>query len=139
MSDRPLWTPSPERIAATHLARFAAFAGGEAAAALGQGASSVDYDALHRWSIDAPADFWSALWRYCGVVAPDRGGGQWQVVVQGFERMAPPDPALGPVWFTGARLNFAENLLRYRDDREALVSWGEQGRRTSLTYTQLHD
>ena len=30
--------------------------------------------------------------------------------------MAPPDPVLGPRWFTGARLNFAENLLRRYDD-----------------------
>lgn len=53
--------------------------------------------------------------------------------------MAPPDPELGPRWFTGARLNFAENLLRYRDDREALVLWTEQGAGRRLTYAQLAD
>ncbi len=139
MHERPLWEPSPGRVAATHLARFAAFAGGKAAAALGEGASSVDYGALHRWSIGSPAEFWGAVWRYAGVIAAGSEGNQWQDVVRGFDRMAPPDPELGPVWFAGARLNFAENLLRYRDDREALVSWGEQGRRTSLTYAQLHE
>ena len=41
--------------------------------------------------------------------------------------MAPPDPELGPKWFVGSRLNFAENLLRYRDDREAIVFWNERG------------
>ena len=41
--------------------------------------------------------------------------------------MAPPDPVLGPRWFLGARLNFAENLLRYQDEREALVFWNERG------------
>jgi acetoacetyl-CoA synthetase len=51
--------------------------------------------------------------------------------------MAPPDPELGPRWFTGARLNFAENLLRHRDDREALVSWTERGVRQRLSYRQL--
>ena len=51
----------------------------------------------------------------------------------GRDRMAPPDPELGPRWFPGARLNFAENLLRYRDDREALVFWNERGPQRALT------
>jgi acetoacetyl-CoA synthetase len=52
--------------------------------------------------------------------------------------MAPPDPLLGPRWFEGARLNFAENLLRFRDDGEALVSWTEAGRRRSMSYAELY-
>jgi acetoacetyl-CoA synthetase len=51
--------------------------------------------------------------------------------------MAPPDPVLGPRWFLGARLNFAENLLRYEDEREALVFWNEAGRRSAITYREL--
>jgi acetoacetyl-CoA synthetase len=52
--------------------------------------------------------------------------------------MAPPDPELGPKWFTGSRLNFAENLLRYDDDREALVFWNERGAQRRLTYRELN-
>src|SRR5205823_1479102 len=51
-------------------------------------------------------------------------------VVVGLERMAPPDPVLGPRWFTGARLNFAENLLRpgeARGDGAAIVARSERG------------
>jgi acetoacetyl-CoA synthetase len=59
-------------------------------------------------------------------------------VVIGLERMAPPDPERGPRWFPGARLNFAENLLRHSDDQEALVSWNELGRQSSLTYAELN-
>jgi acetoacetyl-CoA synthetase len=51
--------------------------------------------------------------------------------------MAPPDPVLGPRWFDGARLNFAENLLRHRDDGLALVAWSERGAGRRLTYAQL--
>jgi len=51
--------------------------------------------------------------------------------------MAPPDLELGPRWFVGARLNFAENLLRFRDDRPALVFWNENGRQRALSYTEL--
>ena len=52
--------------------------------------------------------------------------------------MAPPDPERGPRWFPGARLNFAENLLRYRDDHPALVFWNEQGRQRELSYLELN-
>ena len=57
------------------------------------------------------------IWEFCGVVADNRSGKPpWDDVVVGLDRMAPPDPKLGPRWFPGARLNFAENLLRYADD-----------------------
>jgi acetoacetyl-CoA synthase len=52
--------------------------------------------------------------------------------------MAPPDDARGPKWFSGATLNFAENLLRFDDDREALVAWTEDGLRRRLTYAELN-
>ena len=58
-------------------------------------------------------------------------------MVIGLDRMAPPDPELGPRWFPGARLNFAENLLRYADDHPALVFWNERGRQRTLTYAEL--
>jgi acetoacetyl-CoA synthetase len=51
--------------------------------------------------------------------------------------MAPPDPVRGPRWFRGARLNFAENLLRFDDAREALVFWNEEGRQRALSFAEL--
>jgi acetoacetyl-CoA synthetase len=59
-------------------------------------------------------------------------------VVVGLDRMAPPDPIRGPRWFPGARLNFAENLLRYDDSRPAIVFWNERGPQRSLTFRELH-
>jgi acetoacetyl-CoA synthetase len=100
----------------------------------------VDFPSLYRWSVARPDAFWPELWDFCGVVAEERPDGKpWDEVVLGLERMAPPDPALGPRWFTGARLNFAENLLRFADAREALVFWNELGRQRSLTYRELGD
>ena len=99
------------------------------------GAEAVkDFQSLYRWSVARPDAFWPEVWDFCGVVADP-----WNEVVVGLERMAPPDPALGPRWFTGARLNFAENLLRFADEREALVFWNEQGRQRALTYRELGD
>jgi len=98
-----------------------------------------DYPSLYRWSVERPEEFWAAVWRFCGVVAEERGGRDpWDVVGVGLDRMAPPDPERGPRWFAGARLNFAENLLRYRDDQPAIVSWDERGRRASLSYAELY-
>ena len=105
------------------------------------GAEAVsDFSALYRWSVERPESFWPEVWRFCGVVAEERPGKDpWDDVVLGLDRMGPPDPELGPRWFGGARLNFAENLLWYRDEREALVFWNERGRGRTLTYRELAD
>ena len=44
----------------------------------------------------------------------------------------------GTKWFPGARLNFAENLLRYRDDRLAFIFRGETQKSTQMTYAELY-
>jgi acetoacetyl-CoA synthetase len=132
-----LWSPSPEQVAATNLARFV-----PAARAFGyqppEGRAAVDYPSLYEWSVAKPGRFWPALWSFCDVIAdrlPD--GSQWTEVVRGLDRMAPPDPRDGPRWFLGARLNFAENLLRFRDDHPALVARNEHGRGRVLSYAEL--
>ena len=139
-SNAPLWSPSPERAAATNLAAFApaARAHGYRGNEPPTGAAAVDYPSLYAWSIDHPEQFWPAVWEFCGVVAeslPD--GSQWTEVARGLDGMAPPDASAGPRWFLGARLNFAENLLRYRDDHPALVARNERGRGRTLTYAEL--
>ncbi|CAA9335304.1 MAG: Acetoacetyl-CoA synthetase, partial [uncultured Gemmatimonadaceae bacterium] len=109
-------------------------------AALGAAGADASYAALHAWSVAHPERFWPLVWDFCGVVADERqAAAPWDAVLVGGHRMAPPDPVLGPRWFAGARLNFAENLLRFRDDRPALVAWTEQGARRRLTYRELHD
>jgi acetoacetyl-CoA synthetase len=111
-------------------------AAGATGAAPGDG---VDYETLYRWSIDHPDAFWPLLWRFTGIVAGERAGAEpWDHVVRGWLRVAPPDPDAGPRWFTGATLNFAENLLRFRDGRDALVSWNEHGRQATVSYQELN-
>ncbi len=90
--------------------------------------SSTGFDELYRWSVEHPDRFWEAVWQFCGICAtrePDR-------TVDDALKMP------GAQWFPGAMLNFAENLLRYRDGQEALVSWNENGRQSTLTYNELH-
>ena len=118
-----LWQPSPERIAGANVTRFAALVRER------HGMDTGDYAALHRWSIENRAAFWSAVWEY-GAVIGERGEGP--VLVDG-DRMP------GAKWFPGARLNFAENLLRRRDDATAVIFRGEDRVRRSLSFRELHD
>ena len=133
----PIWTPTAEQIERANVTHFIR----DAVQPLGGAATAVvDSPSLYDWSIAEPEQFWPAVWRFCGVIANERAGAApWDAVLVGGNRMAPPEPERGPRWFSGARLNFAENLLRYRDDREALVLWNEQGAARRLTYAELAD
>jgi len=133
-ADRPLWSPSPQQIAGANLTRFIAQVRG-----LGeQTASVVDYPSLYAWSVRDLELFWMEVWRFCGVISGARDPAlACERPLIGRDRVAPPDPELGPRWFVGSRLNFAENLLRYRDDREALVFWNERGAQRRLSYREL--
>ena len=131
--EEPLWSPSRERVARARLTAFARLARERG------GPDDERYASLHAWSVAHPERFWPLVWEFCGVVADARPGAPpWDDVLVGGGRMAPPDAALGPRWFPGARLNFAENLLRFRDARPALVCWNEEGRQRALSYEELH-
>ena len=87
------------------------------------------YDELYGWSIaDIPA-FWACMWEFAGIIASHR----YDTVVDDLGKM----PGAG--WFIGAKLNFAENLLRYRDERPALISKREHTAAISMTYAELYD
>jgi acetoacetyl-CoA synthetase len=134
--ETPLWTPDADRVRRANLTAFIA----RVRERRPPGSERVtDYPSLYQWSVERPDAFWPMVWDFCGVVAEERQGEPpWDEVVVGLDRMAPPDPTLGPRWFTGARLNFAENLLRYQDGRAALVFWNERGRQRELSYADLN-
>ncbi|HKY99032.1 MAG TPA: acetoacetate--CoA ligase [Gemmatimonadaceae bacterium] len=123
----PIWTPSKERAENSNMAAFMRAVGCD------------NYHELYNWSIVHPEQFWVDMWKFARVIADEHDGREpWETVVHGIERMAPPDRDLGPRWFLGARLNFAENLLRFDDDENAIVAWNEHGRQRALTWKQLH-
>ena len=119
----PLWRPSQERIARADITRF-----GQAASER-HGVPPGDYRHLHRWSIEHPAEFWGEVWDFSEVVAAHRG----ERVLRGADRMP------GAQWFPEARLNYAENLLRRRDEATALVFRGEDRVHAELSFGELYD
>ncbi|MGI9343067.1 MAG: acetoacetate--CoA ligase, partial [Gammaproteobacteria bacterium] len=118
-----LWRPSAERIANANVTRFAR----EVAERFGADAAR-DYPSLHAWSVENPAEFWSLVWEFCGVVASRAG----ETVLRDADRFP------GARWFPDARMNFAENLLRHRDTRPALIALVENGDRRELSYAELY-
>jgi acetoacetyl-CoA synthetase len=87
------------------------------------------YDELYQWSITNISDFWAAMWDFAEIKA-SRGYSQ---VVDDLSKMP------GAHWFIGAELNFAENLLRYRDNHTALIFKGEMQDSRRVSYAQLYD
>jgi acetoacetyl-CoA synthetase len=120
---QPLWRPSAERIAAANLTRFMA------AVRARWGVDARTYEDLHRWSVTKPEQFWQSVWDFCGVIAETAG----KTVLADGDRMP------GARFFPDARLNFAENLLRRRDDGDALVFHGEEKVRRRLSWRELYD
>ena len=118
----PIWTPSPERIRGSNLTAFAR--------AIRQtwGIALEGYPALYRFSIEQPEKFWVSVWEFCDVIAGRRGG----VVARDIDRMP------GTSWFPEARLNLAENLLRRRDEGDALVALRETGAVRRVSFAALY-
>ena len=123
MPIQPLWTPSAERIAAANITHFVQQ---NLAGHLPPNASYAD---LHQWSIDHPDMFWEAVLQWGEV----RFSGHYDKVLTRGERF------IDSRWFEGMQLNFAENLLRRRDDSIALIAYLENGERRELTFNQLYD
>lgn len=139
-STAPLWEPYPERVANARMTELLQkLRRGELAPGRPEARVLLDVPALYQWSVDRPEAFWPAVWEFCGVIAEglDPSSATPDEVVRGVGRMAPPDPAAGPNWFPGARLNYAENLLRAPDSRPAIVSWNELGRQGELSRAEL--
>ena len=123
MTVRPIWTPSPERVAGANLTAFIADVNRRWCRSI------ADYADLHAFSVREPEHFWDAVWDHCGVIAEVRG----ERVVEHFDRMP------GARWYPDARLNFARNLLRRNDSEPAVIGLREDGRRQVLSFAELHN
>jgi acetoacetyl-CoA synthetase len=117
-----LWKPSEQRIKDSNMYRFMQEVNHT------YGTHFADYTALYQWSVENLEAFWAQVWRFAGIRAST-----------GYERVIDdPTRMPGATWFPGSRLNFAENLLRFRDTTTALIFRGEDSIRRTLTYKELY-
>jgi acetoacetyl-CoA synthetase len=121
-----IWHPSAARVADTNITRFMDHLNTR------KGLGLHDYGALYTWSIEAPAEFWSEFADFAEVRV-DWGSGPAITADNGQASTQMP----GARFFRDARLNFAENLLRYEDEQPALVFRNERGTRREISYAQL--
>lgn len=117
----PLWKPTPEMIEVANLSKFINYVNRE------YGTTFSNYSELYEWSVNEIEAFWKSLWDYSKIIYSSPPSSILR------ERKMP-----GAKWFDDANLNFAENLLRFKDDKVALISYREDKEKITLTYKELY-
>jgi len=120
---KPLWVPSEEHKEQANITRFIKFVNET------HSLNINSYNQLYKWSVEKIQDFWAAVWEFVEIKASST----YDSVVDDLGKFP------GAKWFIGARLNFAQNLLRYRDDHLAFIFRGENQKSARMTYAALYD
>ena len=122
LPQKPLWRPSDRLAEQSNIRSFID---------LIKNKYSIEIDSyndLYDWSIKNISDFWSMVWEHQDIICSK----PYTCVVDDVYRMP------GAKWFANSRLNFAENLLRYRDNNPAITEYNEDGLRTSISFIELY-
>ena len=119
---KKLWEPSEEWIKNANITQFIEFVNKE------HGQSIKGGKDLYKFSVEKIEDFWEAMWKFSDIIASK----PYDKVVEDLSVFP------GTKWFPGARLNFAENLLKYKDDQLAFIFQGETKVTKQMTYNELH-
>ncbi len=117
-----LWKPSEKVLEEANMTEFIDFVNNN------HSLDIDDYFDLYNWSIENIPDFWESMWEYGDVITSQ----DYDEIVDDLNNFT------GARWFNGAKLNFAENLLRYQDDKTAIIFKGETRESEKLTYSELY-
>uniref|UniRef100_A0A3P9NSQ3 Acetoacetyl-CoA synthetase n=1 Tax=Poecilia reticulata TaxID=8081 RepID=A0A3P9NSQ3_POERE len=90
------------------------------------GRNLANYNDLYQWSVDSYPEFWAEVWRFCGVVSSK----PYEEVVDVSKRISDV-----PEWFKGARLNFAENLLKHANQDKVALYAAREGKEEIVKVT----
>ena len=118
-----MWQPTEEQINNSQMMAYIQFVNQKFQISL------KNYSQLYDWSVERAEDFWGSFWEYSKIIY----NSPYSNVVDDITKMP------GAKWFEGATLNFAENLLRHRDNKIAIQFYGEEGKQSSLSYRELYD
>lgn len=117
-----LWTPPAERVEKAQSTQFIRTINKQFNEDI-QG-----FHELYDWSVENDADFWSAVWDFCGVMG-DKG-----------ERVIAKEPLFHQNrFFPEGQLNFAQHFLQNRSEETAITFWGEDKEKTQLSFAELYD
>ncbi|MES9972053.1 MAG: acetoacetate--CoA ligase [Candidatus Thiodiazotropha sp.] len=119
-AEHPIWQPSTQRVESALLTGFMKQMNERYVMNL------AAYEELWRWSIDSPGEFWDGLWDFCQVK-----GAKGDPILEGGGGM------LDATWFPGAKLNYAQNLLRRCDESDAIVFRGEDLTQRRMSHREL--
>lgn len=127
MNNKLLWQPTEEQINNAHISKFRNFVN------LKYKIKLNDYNDLYNWSINYVANFWQSFWEFSDIIYSEN----YKNILTLMDKNNPND-IRNYKWFEGAKLNFAENLLRFRDDEIALIYSNEDGTIKRQSYNELY-
>jgi len=120
---QPLWTPSPERIEQTNVTSLINKINAD------WDVSLTNSEHLHQFSVTEMEKFWRSLIEYA-----ELNGETWTG-----PELVDRNKLPGAKWFPEARFNYAENILKRRDDADAFVFWGENKVKRRMSFKTLYD
>ncbi len=118
----PIWQPSSERVRHSNMTAFMRYV---------ENLTKIpvkNYDDIYNWSLNNTEEFWKSIWVIGGMIHS-----------KSFDKILSSRNMLEAKWFEGAKLNFAENLLRYRDNQTAIISAREESPTFKITYAELYN
>lgn len=118
----PLWVPTPDRVQNAEITAFMNHINKV------YSVTCSDYADLWKWSVNNAESFWTEIWRYFDIIG-DRGD----------TVLNEPDKMIGGQFFPDSKINYAENMLRRRDDKTAIIFRDETGGEQQLSFANLYD
>ncbi|MCB1189565.1 MAG: acetoacetate--CoA ligase [Leptospiraceae bacterium] len=122
MKTLPIYTPSEEKILLSNMVYFIKHINQT------YHKSFQSYDDIYNWSVENIPEFWIEIWKFVGIIA-DRLP---ETVIQNTDKMP------GAEWFSGIKINFSENLLKFKDDSTAIIFQGENSIHRHISYKELY-
>ena len=119
---KPLWSPSDVKVRNSQLWTLMKDMESQT------GKVFTNYHSFWQWSVENTEDFWDKVWDFCAVI-----GEKGDVVLENADKMP------GAQFFPNSKINFAENLLRRRDDLPAIIFRDEKGGEHTLSFNDLYD
>jgi acetoacetyl-CoA synthetase len=118
-----LWEPSPAVIEQANMTHYMEWL------AQNKDLDFEGYRQLWQWSVENTADFWKSLWDYFQITAS-----QQPTDILADKRMP------GAKWFSGARLNYAENFFARMDGEETAVLYkAEDQPLKTIKWQEIYD